>query len=96
MLWHTALYLIFFSAYVVGGIVGVLLYPRPASSFTRFLLLVIVGVLFTLVALYNPCMRDEGSKSNDTCTLPQGEDGILLTTSNSVHGQCRSAVLFGG
>ena len=82
MLWHTALSLIFFSGYVVGGIVGVLLYPRPASSFTRFLLLVIVGVLFTLVALYNPCMRDECRKSNDTCTLPHGEDGLLLATSN--------------
>lgn len=82
MLWHTALYLIIFSAYVVGGIVGVLLYPRPASSFIRFLLLVMVGVLFTLVALYNPCMRDECSNSHDTCTLPQGEEGILLATSN--------------
>lgn len=84
MLWHTALSLIFFSAYVVGGIVGVLLYPRPASSFTRFLLLVIVGALFTLVALYNPCMRDEGSRSNDTCTLPQGEEELLRAASNPV------------
>ena len=82
MLWHTALSLIFFSAYVVGGIVGVLLYPRPASSFTRFLLLVVIGLIFTLVALYNPCMRDECRKNNDTCTLPQGEEGILLATSN--------------
>jgi hypothetical protein len=35
-----------FSAYIVGGIVGVLLYPRPAGSFERFLLLLIVGILF--------------------------------------------------
>jgi hypothetical protein len=54
MLWHTALSLIFFSAYVVGGIVGIVLYPRPESSSTRFCLLMIVGVLFALTALYNP------------------------------------------
>lgn len=59
-LWDTALYLIFLSAYVVGSIVGVLLYPRPESNFNRFLLLLIVGILFALVGLYNPCIRDRG------------------------------------
>jgi hypothetical protein len=58
VLWDTALYLIMFSAYVVGGVVGILLYPRPESSFNRFLLLVLIGLLFT--ALHNPCIRDRG------------------------------------
>ena len=72
MLWVTALYLIMFSAYVVGGVVGVLLYPRPESSFTRFWLLVIVGIMFTLAALYNPCMREglcEQQNDSTTATL---------------------------
>jgi hypothetical protein len=60
VLWDTALYLIMFSAYVVGGVVGILLYPRPESSFNRFLLLVLIGLLFTLAALHNPCIRDRG------------------------------------
>jgi di/tricarboxylate transporter len=56
-LWNTLLYLIMFSAYVVGGVVGVLLYPKPSNSFTRFVLWLVVGLLFALVAIYNPCIK---------------------------------------
>lgn len=50
------LWLLLFAAFVVGSMVGVLLYPRPSGSWGRFLLLVVVGIIVAFVLLYSPCL----------------------------------------
>ncbi len=55
-MFQLGLYLLVFSGFVVGSMVGVLLYPRPSGSFGRFMLLVVVGMVVALVLLLAPCL----------------------------------------
>lgn len=54
-MYQILLWLVVLSAFVLGSMVGVLLYPRPTESLERFLLLVLVGMVLALVLLYAPC-----------------------------------------